>query len=143
MHTFLCLISECFSTILSPHAVDVRLHCCGTSVGAVQNYSRPTAALNIPEDVNPNTGIFTDIWYTWSVSFTQPTERISHDVLGNFIEADWPATWLAGDTPLHKKLGMHSIFEDRKPRRADIDDDGRGGSSFLNLRGISIPSFRR
>ena len=143
MHTLLCLISECISTILSPHAVDVRLHCCGTSVRAVQNYSRPTAALNVPEDVKPNTGIFTDIWYTWSVSFTQPTERASHDVLGNFIEANWPATLLAGDTTLHEKLSMHSIFEDRKTRRADINGDGRDGSSFPTLRDISIPSFQR
>ena len=126
-----------------PHAVALRLHCYGTSVRAAQNYSRPTAALNVPEDVNPNTGIITDIRYTWSVNFTQPTERASHDARRNFIEANWLAPLLTGDTPLRGKLGMHSIFEDRKTRRADIDDDSRDGSSFLTLRGISIPSFQR
>jgi hypothetical protein len=52
------------------------------------------------------------------------TERYSHGVLGDAIEAEGVAVETADGRRLELLLAADSVFEDRYPRLADIDGDG-------------------
>jgi hypothetical protein len=73
-----------------------------------------------------------------------PTDRYDHGVLGDAIEAGGFAVETGGKTLVHR-LGVDSVFEDRRVRLADIDGDGRPEAivvkSYLGS-GAAIAAYR-
>lgn len=63
-----------------------------------------------------------DIAAAW---LTGPTRRYGHGVLGDAVEASGVAVDMADGRRLALTLGPDSVFEDRYPRLADLDGDGR------------------
>lgn len=63
-----------------------------------------------------------DIRSAW---LSSPTERYAHGVLGDGIEAAALTAVLPDGTRLTLSLPEHAVFEDRYPRLADLDGDGR------------------
>ncbi len=63
-----------------------------------------------------------DIRAAWYVG---PTRRYGHGILGDAIEAAALRVELADGAQLTYDLPQNMVFEDRTPRIADLDDDGR------------------
>ncbi len=57
--------------------------------------------------------------------FTEPTRRYGHGVLGDAIEAGGLAARMADGRVVSISLDQGSVFEDRVPRLADLDGDGK------------------
>ena len=55
---------------------------------------------------------------------TGPTERYDHGILGDRIEASGVAVEGGSGRTLHFNLGNDAVFEDRRARIYDLDDDG-------------------
>ena len=79
---------------------------------------RPTGAL---PDGRPAVGT-NDIAQVWLIA---PTDRYDHGVLGDAIEAGGLRALLRDGTSADFLLDTDSVFEDLRPRLADLDDDGR------------------
>jgi len=54
-----------------------------------------------------------------------PTRRYGHGVLGDGVEAGGVAARLSGGWVVRFDLAENAVFEDRSPRLADMDGDGR------------------
>ena len=65
------------------------------------------------------TGDIATAWYT------RPTDRYAHAILGDAIEAGALLVRLANGTERELVLPESEVFEDRTPRLADLDGDGR------------------
>lgn len=89
-----------------------------------------------------------DVRAAW---YTQPTDRYAHAILGDGIEAGALRVRLANGAQTDFVLPDNLVFEDRTPRLADLDGDGRteiitirssnrsGGSvAVYGVRGESI-----
>ena len=63
-----------------------------------------------------------DIRSAW---LSAPTDRYAHGALGDEIEAGALSVELQDGTPLTLTLPADAVFEDRYPRLADLDGDGR------------------
>lgn len=57
--------------------------------------------------------------------YAEPTTRYGHGILGDAIEAGTLVVRDGAGTEHHLQLPEHHVFEDRFPRLADIDGDGR------------------
>lgn len=79
---------------------------------------RPTDAL---PDGRPAVGT-NDIAQVWLIA---PTDRYDHGVLGDAIEAGGLRALLRDGTSADLLLDTDSVFEDLRPRLADLDGDGR------------------
>ena len=79
---------------------------------------RPADAL--PDGI-PDRG-FRDIARIWLIA---PTDRYDHGVLGDTIEAGGLRAILSNGQTAEFHLGDNSVFEDLRPRLADLDGDGR------------------
>ena len=84
----------------------------------VSDFDRPKAALT---DGRPAFGI-SDIAEAWLIA---PTARYGHGVLGDAIEAGGLRAILSNGETTEYHLDESSVFEDLKPRLADLDGDGR------------------
>ena len=63
-----------------------------------------------------------DVRAAW---YSAPTQRYAHAILGDAIEAGALVAQLADGTQLTLTLPESLVFEDRTPRLADLDGDGR------------------
>ncbi len=63
-----------------------------------------------------------DVAAAWLIA---PTRRYDHGVLGDAIEAGGLRVRLYGGAELDTRLPADSVFEDLRPRVADLDGDGR------------------
>lgn len=59
-----------------------------------------------------------------AASYTEPTRRYAHGVLGDDIEHGALVLEYAGDVRLTIRLPQVRVFEDTAPRLADVDGDG-------------------
>jgi len=82
--------------------------------------SRADAAEMLPDGVVAHGD--NDIRSAW---LSTPTERYAHGALGDEIEAGAIDVELKDGTRLSLALPMDAVFEDRYPRLADLDGDGR------------------
>jgi len=86
-----------------------------------RSHAAPKPALSPLPDTVVTTGA-RGIDKAW---FIEPTSRYGHGVLGDAIEAGGIAARLTGGHIAVLRLGLESVFEDRLPRLADLDGDGR------------------
>ena len=63
-----------------------------------------------------------DVAAAW---YTEPTDRYRHAILGDALEAGALTVRLASGTQTTFRLPQDHVFEDRTPRLADLDGDGR------------------
>ncbi len=84
----------------------------------------PTPKVDRPDDALPDGlpafGIF-DIAKVWLIA---PTARYGHGVLGDAIEAGGLRAILTNGETTEYRLDENSVFEDLRPRLADLDGDG-------------------
>jgi len=88
-------------------------------------HAMPSRPAPLPAEALPDTEITTganNIRRAWLI---QPTRRYGHGVLGDAIEAGGVAAEMNDGSILTLSLDKDSVFEDRKVRLADIDDNGR------------------
>ena len=75
---------------------------------------------------------------------TGPTNRYQHGILGDAIEASGLSVITSNNQQLHYQLPDNAVFEDRKVRLYDINNDGRDEllvvKSYLN-RGAAIAIY--
>ncbi|MEM1284488.1 MAG: hypothetical protein AAGH43_03810 [Pseudomonadota bacterium] len=63
-----------------------------------------------------------DVRAAW---YTEPTDRYRHAILGDALEAGALTVRLANGAQTTFRLPQDQVFEDRTPRLADLDGDGR------------------
>ena len=84
-----------------------------------------TPEVDRPDDALPD-GLpafgTSDIAKVWLIA---PTTRYGHGVLGDAIEAGGLRAILRNGETTEYRLNEHSVFEDLRPRVADLDGDGR------------------
>ncbi len=85
-----------------------------------------------------------DIRAAWYVG---PTRRYGHAILGDAIEASALRVEIDGDVQLTHDLPQNMVFEDRTPRIADLDGDGRNEvitirSSLSEGGGVAVYGVR-
>ena len=85
--------------------------------------SRPTVGL--PENSLPDGDITTSIDGNRQAWLTGPTRRYDHAVLGDDIEASGFRVAHGDDSKSDYQLSTQHVFEDRRVRFMDLDDDGR------------------
>ena len=88
----------------------------------------PANAAEAPKpglDPLPDTAVATGSRGIEAVWFIDPTTRYGHGVLGDAVEAGGIAARLGGGEIIALRLDPDSVFEDRLPRLADLDGDGR------------------
>lgn len=84
----------------------------------------PLTGKPLPFDALPDTHVghgSNDILEAW---FAEPTERMFHGVLGDFLEARTLRVRTRGGAVLSYRLPGQSVFEDLYPRVHDINNDG-------------------
>lgn len=84
----------------------------------------PLMTVNDPEKL-PDTDVASGDKNIRKVWFTKPTRRYDHGVLGDAIEAASLKAELSDGKTVEFILPPTSVFEDRTPRLADINGDGR------------------
>lgn len=94
----------------------------GTPLASVVPAPRPASQVIRPADALPDGlpargGTFT----AWLID---PTTRYGHGVLGDAVEAGGLGVVLADGRRLDYRLDAESVFEDLRPRLADLDGDG-------------------
>lgn len=106
----------------------------------------PEPVTALPADLLPNSLVVAggrDIRSAW---LAQPTDRYAHGVFGDRREASVLKIETGSGEILSYSLSPQSVFEDRAPRLADIDGDGRDEilvvHSYLD-RGAALALFGR
>ncbi|MBT6096109.1 MAG: VCBS repeat-containing protein [Rhodospirillaceae bacterium] len=87
--------------------------------------ARAVAPAKLGPNSLPDTVVATGSRGISAAWFIEPTRRYGHGVLGDAIEAGGLAARLSDGRVISISLDQHSVFEDRVPRLADMDGDGK------------------